>query len=169
MNNFYKQSKILVWLESIIFLLVGTILAFLIIEKGYSQPLFYLAFLIYIPISQFLFTPIYKLTGGYTYYSPMLLGYMANDKQIDLHSGTSFDYMFVLRKYKPGTALRNRIMMYHIEGLLNIISLIESNKIPASVNIIGTSYFFNERTLKNLGFHIEKPTNFYRIPIAKFY
>jgi len=163
MNNFYKQSKILVWLESIIFLLVGTILAFLIIEKGYSQPLFYLAFLIYIPISQFLFTPIYKLTGGYTYYSPMLLGYMANDKQIDLHSGTSFDYMFVLRKYKPGTALRNRIMMYHIEGLLNIISLIESNKIPASVNIIGTSYFFNERTLKNLGFHIEKPTNFYRI------
>ncbi len=163
MNNFYKQSKILVWLESIIFLLVGTILAFLIIEKGYSQPLFYLAFLIYIPISQFLFTPIYKLTGGYTYYSPMLLGYMANDKQIDLHSGTSFDYMFVLRKYKPGTALRNRIMMYHIEGLLNIISLIESNKIPASVNIIGTSYFFNERTLNNLGFHIDKPTNFYRI------
>jgi hypothetical protein len=163
MNDFYKQSKILVWIESIFLLLVGLILALIIIEKGYSQPFFYLAFIIYIPISQFLFTPIYKLTGGYTYYSPMLLGYMANDKQIDLHSGTSFDHLFVLRKYKSGTHLRNRIMMYHIEGLLKLIHLIENKHIQASVNIIGTSYFFSERTLNNLGFQIEKATLFYRI------
>ena len=122
MNDFYKQPKILVWVQSILFLLVGVWLAILIIGKGYSQPLIYLLFVLYVPISQFLFTPIYKLTGGYTYYSPMLLGYMANDKQIDLHSGTSFDHLFVLRKYKSGTKLRNRIMMYHIEGLLNLIT-----------------------------------------------
>ena len=95
MNDYYKQPKALVWIESFLFLLIGLILAILIIEKGYSHPLFYLAFIIYVPISQFLFTPVYKLTGGYTYYSPMLLGYMANDKQIDLHSGTSFDHLFV--------------------------------------------------------------------------
>lgn len=163
MNDFYKQPKILVWVQSILFLLVGVWLAILIIGKGYSQPLIYLLFVLYVPISQFLFTPIYKLTGGYTYYSPMLLGYMANDKQIDLHSGTSFDHLFVMRKYKSGTQLRNRLMMYHLEGLLNLIQLIEDKRIPAAVNIIGTSYFFNDRTLNNLGFQIEKASLFYRI------
>ena len=162
MNDFYKQPKILVWIESIFFLLIGLVLAIFIIEKGYSQPLFYLAFIIYVPISQFLFTPLFKLTGGYTYYSPMLLGYMANDKQIDLHSGTSFDHLFVLRNFKSGTPLRNRIMMYHLEGLLNLIQFIEDKRIPASVNIVGTSYFFNDRTLNNLGFQIEKASLFYR-------
>ena len=163
MNDFYKQPKVLVWIESILFLLLGFVLGIFILEKGYMQPLIYSAFILYIPISQFLFTPIYKLTGGYTYYSPMLLGYMANDKQIDIHSGTSFDHLFVLRKYKSGTPLRNRIMMYHLDGLLKLIQLIEDKHIPESVNIIGTSYFFNERTLDKLGFQIEKATLFYRI------
>jgi len=163
MNDFYKQPKYLVWLESIFLLMIGLMLGITIIDKGYSHPLFYLAFIIYVPISQFLFTPIHKLTGGYTYYSPMLLGYMANDKQIDLHSGTSFDHLFVLRKYKSGTVLRNRIMMYHLEGLLRLIQLIEEKHIPASANIIGTSYFFSKRTLSNLGFQTEKATLFYRV------
>lgn len=163
MNDFYKQPRVLVWIESILFLLLGFVLGIFILEKGYMQPLIYSALILYIPISQFLFTPIYKLTGGYTYYSPMLLGYMANDKQIDLHSGTSFDHLFVLRKYKSGTPLRNRIMMYHLDGLLKLIQLIEDKHIPESVNIIGTSYFFSERTLDKLGFQIEKATLFYRI------
>jgi hypothetical protein len=163
MNDFYKQPKTLVWIESMLFLLIGILLGIEIIAKGNVHPLFYLAFIIYIPISQFLFTPIYKLTGGYTYYSPMLLGYMANDKQIDLHSGTSFDHLFVLRNIKSGTPLRNRIMLYHLEGLLNIIQSIEEKRIPGAVNIIGTSYFFNDRTLNNLGFQLEKATLFYRI------
>lgn len=163
MNDFYKQPKILVWIESFLFLLIGIVLGFEIIALGNNHPLFYFAFILYIPISQFLFTPIYKLTGGYTYYSPMLLGYMANDKQIDLHSGTNFDYLFVLRNVKAGTTLRNRIIRYHLEGLLNIIQLIEDKHIPSSVNIMGTSYFFNDRTLNNFGFQLEKATFFYRI------
>ncbi len=163
MNNFYKQPKFLIWIQSILFLLLGIFLGIVIIAEGNDQPLFYLLFILYVPSSQFLFTPMYTLTGGYTYYSPMLLGYMANDKQIDLHSGTSFDHLFVLRKVKSGTPLRNRIILYHLEGLLNLIQLIEDKRIPASVNIIGTSYFFNDRTLHNLGFQLEKATLFYRI------
>ena len=53
-------------------------------------------------------------------------------------------------------------MTYHLEGLLKLIKLIE-NKLLETVNIIGTSYFFSERTLNNLGFQIEKATLFYRI------
>ena len=163
MNDFYKQPKILVWIESILFLLVGLLLAILIIETGYSHPVIYTAFILYIPISQFLFTPFFRLTGMYTYYSPMLLGYMANDKQIDLHSGTSFDHLFVLSKYKSGNQLRNRLLIYHLEGLLQLISLIEDKRLPETVSIAGTSYFFNDRTLNKLGFQIESASLFYRI------
>ena len=162
MNDFYKQPKALVRIESILFLLAGFFLAVLIIEKGYDQPLFYLAFVLYVPISQFLYTPLFTLTGGYTYYSPMLLGYMSNEKQIDLHSGTSFDHLFVLRNCKPGIELRNRLLAYHLEGLLYLISLIENKQIPESVTLVGTSYFFNDRTLQRLGFQIEKASTFYR-------
>jgi len=162
MNDFYKQPKALVWTESILFLLAGFFLAVLIIEKGYDQPLYYLAFVLYVPITQFLYTPLFTLTGGYTYYSPMLLGYMANKKQIDLHSGTSFDYLFVFRNFKPGMEWRNRLLAYHLEGLLYLISLIENKQIPESVTLVGTSYFFNDRTLKRLGFQIEKASTFYR-------
>ena len=162
MNEFYNQPKALVWIESILFLLAGFFIAVLIIEKGYDQPLYYLAFILYVPISQFLYTPIFKLTGGYTYYSPMLLGYMVNEKQIDLHSGTGFDHLFVLRKIKSGVELRNRLLAYHVEGLLHIISQIENKQISESVTIMGTSYFFNDRTLHKLGFQIENASAFYR-------
>ena len=163
MNNYYKQPKIVVWIESIFLLLIGIVLGILIIVKGNDNAMYYLGFFLYVPVSQFLFTPIYTLTGGYAYYSPMLLGYMANDTQIDLHSGTSFDHLFVLRKYPSGTPLRNRILLYHLEGLLRLIQLIEEKRIPESVNIVGTSYFFNDRTLLKLGFQIEKASLFYRI------
>lgn len=162
MNDFYKLPTYLQWIISIVFFLLGVFLAILIIEKGYSNPLIYAAFILYIPISQFLYTPFFKLIGGYTYYSPMLLGYLVNDQQIDLHSGTSFDHLLVLRDIKPGVALRNRILLYHVEGLLNIITLIEKKQIPKSVSVVGTSYFFSSRTLNKLGFQIEKASLYYR-------
>lgn len=163
MNDFYKQPKILQWIEAILLLSIGFLPALLIIEKGYSQPIFYLLFIIYIPIVQFAFTPFLKLISVYRYYSPMLLGYMANDRQIDLHSGVSFDYLFVMRKYKSGIELRNRLLMYHIEGLLKIIQHIENKSIPETVNIVGTSYFFNNKTLSKMGFEIVNPSLFYRL------
>ena len=63
MNNFYKQPKSLVWIQSTLFLLLGMLLGIVIIAEGNDQPLFYLLFILYVPISQFLFTPIYTLTG----------------------------------------------------------------------------------------------------------
>jgi hypothetical protein len=162
MNDFYQLPKTLQWIISLVFLLLGLFLAIFIIEQGSENPLIYAAFILYVPISQFLYTPLFKLTGGYTYYSPMLLGYMANEQQIDLHSGTSFDYLFVFRNQRAGVSLRNKLLMYHCEGLLNIISQIENKHIPESVQIVGTSYFFNERTLQKLGFQIEKASLFYR-------
>jgi hypothetical protein len=45
---------------------------------------------------------------------------------------------------------------------LHLISQIENKQIPESVTIVGTSYFFNDRTLHKLGFQIEKASTFYR-------
>jgi hypothetical protein len=95
MNNFYQQHKAYQWIEAIILLLTGVLPALFVIEKGYEQPLFYVLFLIYVPIVQFTSAPLLTLVGMYTYYAPMLLGYKANDVQIDLHSGGSFDCLFV--------------------------------------------------------------------------
>lgn len=150
MNEFYKQPKILQWIEAILLLSIGFLPALFIIEKGHSQPIFYLLFIFYVPVSQFTFTPLLKLIGVYKYYAPMLLGYMSNKHQIDLHCGASFDYLFVMRKYKPGIEVRNRLLIYYLEGLINIIKQIENNSIPRTVYIVGTSYFFSERTLNNL-------------------
>lgn len=163
MNDFYKQPKLFQWIEAILLLIIGFLPALVIIEKGYSEPLFYFLFLFYIPIGQFTTTPFFTLAGIYKYYSPMLLGYMANDKQIDLHSGSSFDYLFVMRKYKAGIEFRNRLLLYHLEGLIQIIRLIENKSIPETVNIVGTSYFFNDRTLSKMRFEIVNPSLFYRL------
>ena len=163
MNDFYKQPKVLQWIEAISLLIIGFLPAMAIIELAYSQPLIYLLFIIYIPVGQFTSTPFFKLIGIYRYYSPMLLGYMANDRQIDLHSGGSFDYLIIMRKYKAGIEMRNRLMMFHIEGLLNLIHLIENKSIPETANIVGTSYFFNDRTLCKMGFEIVNPSLFYRL------
>lgn len=163
MNDFYSQPKPLQWFEAFVLLVVGFYPALLLIELGYQQPLFYLLFIIYVPISQFTTAPFFKLTGIYTYYSPMLLGYMANSAQIDLHSGGSFDYLFVMRKFKKGIESRNRILLYHLDGLLNIITQLENGTILDTVTISGTSYFFNERTITKIGFELTKPSLFYRI------
>jgi hypothetical protein len=144
-------------------LLFGFLPAVAIIENGYSNPIYYLLFIIYVPVGQFAFTPIFKLIGVYKYYSPMLLGYMANEKQIDLHSGGSFDYLFVMRKYRAGIEIRTNLLIYHIEGLIKIIQQIENKSIPETVNIVGTSYFFNDRTLSKMGFEIVNPSLFYRL------
>lgn len=104
----------------------------------------------------------FELSGIYKYYSQTLLGYMPNNVQIDLHSGGSFDCLFVMKKNKIGIESRNKILSYHLEGLLNIIREIENGVIPKSVNIVGTSYFFNERTLSKFGFELQKPSLFYK-------
>lgn len=163
MNAFYKQPKINQWIEAFLLMAICFLPVFSIIEKGYSQPIYYLAFFIYLPFIQFSITPVFKLTGVYKYYSPMLLGYMPNNSHIDLHSGTSFDYLFVMRKYKPGAEFRNWILIYKLEGLLNIIKSIENGETPETVEVSGTSYYFNNRTLTKLGFEISNPSHFYKL------
>ena len=163
MNDFYKLPKGLQWLLALLLLVSGFFPAFAIIELGYDHPIAYLLFFFYIPIGQFSFAPFFTLVGVYRYYSPMLLGYMPSNTQIDLHSGGSFDYLFVMRKFKSGIEIRNRLLLFQLEGLKNIIQLIEDKVVPESVTIVGTSYFFSGRTVQKIGFELIEPSLFYRI------
>jgi hypothetical protein len=163
MNDFYKLPKELQWVLALILLVGGFFPALALIELGYEYSIAYLLFFVYIPIGQFSFTPFFTLLGVYRYYSPMLLGYTPSDTQIDLHSGGSFDYLFVMRKYKSGIELRNRMLLFQLEGLKKIIQLIEDKAVPESVNIVGTSYFFSNRTVQRIGFELIEPSFFYRI------
>jgi hypothetical protein len=163
MKKFYQQSIILQWVAAIIIAALGFIPILGVIVIAEHQPIYYLLALICIPISQFTLTPLLTLSKVYTYYSPMLLGYNATDKIIDLHSGTGFDYFLEMRQYKAGAELRNRLLMYYVEGLMKIISSIENHQIPVTVDIEGTSYFLTERTLHKLGFQLTKPSLSYRI------
>ena len=163
MNDFYKLPKILQWLLALLLLVSGFFPALALIELGYAHPIAYLLVIFYVPIGQFSFTPFFTLLGVYSYYSPMLLGYTPSDSQIDLHSGGSFDYLFVMRKYKSGIEMRNRLLLFQLEGLKKIIQLIEDKEVSESVNIVGTSYFFSDRTAKKIGFELIDPSLFYRI------
>jgi hypothetical protein len=163
MNDFYKLPKILQWLLALLLLVSGFFPALALIELGYAHPIAYLLVIFYVPIGQFSFTPFFTLLGVYKYYSPMLLGYTPSDSQIDLHSGGSFDYLFVMRKYKSGIEIRNRLLLFQLEGLKKIIQLIEDKAVPELVNIVGTSYFFSDRTAKKIGFELIDPSLFYRI------
>lgn len=163
MNDFYKLPKALQWVLALFLLIAGFFPAVAFIELGYEYPIAYLLFFLYIPIGQFSFTPFFTLLGVYRYYSPMLLGYMSSNTQVDLHSGGSFDYLFVMRNYKSGVELRNRLLLFQLEGLKKIIQLIEDKAVPESVNIVGTSYFFSDRTAKKIGFELIDPSLFYRI------
>ena len=163
MNDFYKLPKGLQWLLALLLLVSGFFPAFAVIELGYDHPIAYLLFFFYIPIGQFSFAPFFTLVGVYRYYSPMLLGYMPSNTQIDLHSGSSFDYLFVMRKYKSGIEMRNRLLLFQLEGLKNIIQLIEDKAVPESVTIVGTSYFFSDRTVQKIGFELIESSLFYRI------
>jgi hypothetical protein len=152
MNKFYEQKMALQWIVALLLLAL-----FVIIFSGWIASMQYSLFavlLIFVitPIGQFLVSPFLKLTGVYKYLSPMLLVYAPNKKRYDLHNGTSFDYLFNYRKKDGGLNWQHQLLRYYLDGLLAIIEEIEEDRLPESIEVRGSSYFFSERTANKLGF-----------------
>jgi hypothetical protein len=109
---------------------------------------------IIVPLIQFLITPLFTLLKLYTYYSPMLVVFGSNNRVIDLHNGTSFDYLFEMRKIKPGIQWERQMLSYYLQGLIEISNQIECNRISKSVVIRGSSYFISHKTATRLNFEV---------------
>ncbi|MEM9053075.1 MAG: hypothetical protein AAGC47_13565 [Bacteroidota bacterium] len=156
MSNFYSLPKATQWVLSIL-LLIGC-LGFGLPWLDYlDQPLiFILLIFVIVPIFQFLTTPFMTLTGVYTYLSPMLLVYSARPERYDLHNGTSFDYIHHYRNTKAGMKWQNQLLLYFMDGLLEIIRRIESGELPETVEVRGSSYFLSDQTIERLGFKSKK-------------
>jgi hypothetical protein len=116
----------------------------------------YLLILIVPSSIQFFGAPIIKLLGVHKYLSPMLLVNSASDEKYEIHNGTTFDYLMVMNNVKSGPEFSKKMLVYYLDGLLKIVEKIETNKLPENVLIQGSSYFFNDRTAKKLGFKLSK-------------
>ena len=89
-------------------------------------------------------------SGDFIYYSPLLMGEKIKKNRLVLHSGSLFDYYFVLDRQSNSQERKKSVFSANIEGLLKLINQYENNQ-PTHIKIKATSYIINSRTAKKLG------------------
>ncbi|MGI9200360.1 MAG: hypothetical protein ACR2QL_04835 [Woeseiaceae bacterium] len=169
MNKFFDQHITVQWVLALLMLLM-LFSIFILWIKLLPDHLVALPLIILVPtLVQFFAAPMAKLVGIHTYLSPMLFVNNASNKKYEIHSGTPFDYLLVMKKTRMGTRFRKQMLSYFLDGLLGIVERIEATELPESVIVQGNSYFFNVRTASKLGFDLSEPSIAVRINLLVNY
>ena len=154
MKQFNRISAIARWGVAISFTMFLGLLLTGWIQHVNESPIWAAGIFVMVPIIQFFSTPLFTLLGIYTYYSPMVVSLGSNDRVINLHNGTSFDYLLEMRRVKPGLPWKKRMLVHYLAALQQIIHMIETGKLPESVTIRGSSYFLSRSSAERLGFSL---------------
>jgi hypothetical protein len=99
-------------------------------------------------------TPFCRATGIYLYHSPMLKVTFRTSRTYEVHGGTSWDWLGLFQFRDRGARAARQVMVWYLEGLLDIAARIERGELPPSVEITGTSWFFRADTARRLGFEL---------------
>lgn len=99
----------------------------------------------------------------------MVVSFGNNQKTIDLHNGSSFDYLTKMSHVQPGIEWKNKMLYYYLSALLNIIHDIENKKLSPDISIRGSSYFLSQRSADKLGFTVNKTSFIEKLNISLNY
>lgn len=158
--NFYKNPVWVQWSVALLLLLCFLLACVGVVALILLNPIWTLLTLLLIPISQFAVSPLFTLLGIYQYVSPILLIYLPTQKSYELHHASSFDYVFLWQQMKHCPDRKKQILVYYLEGLINLIKLIEAKKVSADVVIEGNTYFVNKRTSRLMGLSLTEAGKF---------
>lgn len=112
-----------------------------------------------ISLWQLCVTPFCRAAGIYLYHSPMLKATFRGPRVWEVHGGTIWDWLVLFRFRDRGAAAARRVMVWYLEGFLDIAARVERGEIAGGVEVTGTSWFFREETARRLGFEI-RPAGF---------
>ena len=133
---------------------VGTTAAFAMAPA----PFVVLCWPLAVSIFHFSMTPVLTRVGFFRYHSRMLKATIRTRSLYEIHAGTSFDFLSAFRWSDRDPAAARQFLVWVLEGLLDIASLVERGDLPGSVRIVGTSYFFREASAWRLGFTVQPAT-----------
>jgi hypothetical protein len=155
-NRYYKLSPWLAWPLSVLALLLsGFIITEILDLVSEVSALYYLLLFPLLPFLMFLSTPFMRVAGIYKYYSPLFLTFGETGKRFEIHSGPSIDYLLHLRGIKPGQKMQRTVLAFYLQGILSIAAKIEQGEVPPEeVEVVGTSYFFSDRSVERMGFEV---------------
>lgn len=150
-KRIYLHPTYIQWIVAIFLLLISVSIIFALFTT--TKVFFSLLLLPLVkPIAHFLTVPFLRLTGVLKYYSPMLLCVWKGKNVLEIHNGSSFDYLINMRWKRRGISAREKMIKYYLKGLLGIIQEIESKTLSDDLIITGTSYFFSNKSVHKIGF-----------------
>lgn len=164
-DRYYGLSPWLAWPISIVLAIVG--LAVMRQVFDYSEGRNFLSPVIGIflvaPLLMLLMTPLLRVIGTYKYYSPLFLVFGEKKDRFEIHSGPSIDYLLHLRGISPGPELQRTVLAFYLQGMLNIADKVAEAEDPGAIEIVGTSYFFSDRSAERMGFKVSSGGWFHRL------